>query len=156
MQSSVGVYLEPDQQVFVVVDGFSDLDEGNFTLTISDLGGPTSFVVDFMGLGANVVATPGQALTASVDYLASNGVSCPTCVHQVLFGLDETPISCEFSDLLFSTPTMFSQVVEFAAPLVPGVYSFYFNHHLEFNCQDALNNYNLDRGLPIGTVTVMP
>jgi hypothetical protein len=113
--------------------------------------------VDIDGQGPDATIYQGASFTVSLDYTIWNGASCPTCIAQIVLGIDDDGQDCAYSGLPGLEPGVSgSGTATLTAPSVNGTYEIRYSHELQLTCGLAVDNYdaNPPQGNVIGTITV--
>lgn len=102
--------------------------------------------------GNRITVKPGAALDMRFDYSVSNQLSCPGCITQVLWGIDNRYVGCIYN----GTPSVcpgsskgqYSQRIN--APAETGTYQVYVHPDQNYQCNPAAYKASI----PAGTIIV--
>jgi hypothetical protein len=122
-------------------------------------GGSTVSNVKLNNGTNNVAVAPGASVNLKLDYSVSNATFSQTAIQQIVIGIGTTPLGCAYNGIPSVCPqqTTGTYNLDFIAPTTPGNYAVYRKGDLQFNCQNAQNNFAGDPNkVQIGTVTVVP
>ncbi len=88
------------------------------------------------GINDTIVVSPGTVVSLDGNYSISNPTSCPTCIQQLIVGLDTVPVACIYDNIPDVCPNVssgtFSESI--TAPMDPGSYPIYVNNAFNFSC----------------------
>ena len=108
------------------------------------------------GGGSEAEVVPADGMTLELTYDASNSQSCPTCIRQLVSGLDGVSLDCAFNGIPpVGEPISGEASFTTRVPNKAGVYSLYSTNELQLNCDDALALYAQPDTAPIGTIQVL-
>ncbi|TAH44224.1 MAG: T9SS type A sorting domain-containing protein [Bacteroidetes bacterium] len=145
----------------------------NFSCTLSDYTGASGngamviavLIVECLpevnitlnGGGNTITVAPGTVITVGGDYTLSNPQSCPSCIQQLIIGVDTVPADCVYDGIPDVCPsqTIGTIASTITAPVDTGVYTIYANNPFNFSC--TLTDYtgmNGNNATAIGTITV--
>ncbi len=112
---------------------------------------PLTVTINMNGAGNAVSVNPGSQVNMQFNYSISNANSCPTCIDQILLGVENQYLGCIFSGVAKLCPSASTGTynVNWTAP-GSGTYRVYFNTSQEYECKPA--NYKQDHLL--GTIKV--
>ncbi len=109
--------------------------------------------VSLNGGGSTVTVPGGSPVTISVNYQIWNAYGCPTCITQIVVGLDTAPQFCAYDGIPGTYPGLTSGGSgTITAPTVSGTYQVTYKHDLQFFCGDAMTFFT--GGPSIGTIVV--
>ncbi len=145
----------------------------NFSCTLSDYSGatgnnaiaigtitvdcPPEVTIDMNGGGNNITVRPNDTVIVTGSYSLANPGSCPTCIQQLIIGIDTVAIGCVYDGIPSTCLTTSGGSINtgFSAPAAEGTYTLYANNPFNFGCD--LNDYTGATGnnaMVIGTLTV--
>ncbi len=92
----------------------------------------------------------GGTFTVKLDYKLTQLAGCPGCINQIVVGIytkgygPDAATACVYNGGASSCPnsTNGTQTVTINTPLTPGVYEIRAVRDLQFNCANALSNFN--------------
>jgi hypothetical protein len=92
----------------------------------------------------------------SFDFAVWNDASCPSCIDQLVVGLDSTSTYCAYDGIPAVYPgTNGSNGGNLTAPSSPGTYDVVVHQDLQFTCIDAINANAGFGSQVIGTINVV-
>lgn len=101
----------------------------------------------------SVVINPGDSISVSMDFRIWNQIDCPSCIDQIVIGLDSTALYCAYHGIPGLEPGQSaSNLYTFDAPNTPGTYTLYAYFAQQYSCSDALADYKPLKA--IGTLSV--
>lgn len=120
--------------------------------------------IDINGGRFGVHVSPGGTVTVQFIYVLWNQASCPTCIDQLVVGLDDggikTGYDCGYDGIPGAYPGTgpsysSSSPVTFSAPTSPGTYSIGIDLIQDYGCSLAIPSYGLIGSYSIlGTIIV--
>ncbi len=113
--------------------------------------------VSLNGGGSEIsVVDTGAMVEISLDYTLANGISCPSCIRQIVFGYENEAIECAYDGIPAVCPdsTTGNFTGTFTAPTEPGTYDIFWTDNFEFTCDDAKAAYPDKGKARIATITV--
>jgi hypothetical protein len=145
----------------------------NFGCTLSDYAGPFGnnavvvgvIIVECLpevnitlnGGGNTITVAPGTVINVGGDYSISNPSFCPTCIQQLIIGIDTVAATCIYDGIPDVCPNYTNGVITttVTAPSDTGVYTMYVNNPFNFSC--TLTDYTGAGGnfaQAVATITV--
>jgi len=93
------------------------------------------------------------------NYTISNDPSCPTCIQQLIIGVEAVPATCIYDNIPAVCPAFDAGPISttITAPAIAGTYTIYANNPYDFSC--TLGDYSGSSGnnaMAIGTLVVDP
>ncbi len=126
------------------------------TITVSTFSA-TITNVSIDGQGTEAVLVPNEPFVVTLDYNVTNSASCPTCIVQVVLGVDEDGQDCAYTGV----PPVFPGVdgsasVTLMAPNAITEIEIRQKLTLQFTCEGGVSNYDAapPTGSVLGTATV--
>lgn len=92
----------------------------------------------------SVTVSPGEQVTIELPYSLSNAEACPSCIRQIVIGVEEEAKYCAYSGIPVTCTdglTEGSDTSSFMAPMAPGRYVVYAFDAAHLSCDIALENY---------------
>jgi hypothetical protein len=86
------------------------------------------------GSNTLVAAVRGQSIQIAVNYTITQSSTCPSCIDQILIGLQTGPLGCVFDGIPSGTGTSGTGLLNITAPDAPGVYYVRFRYAQAFSC----------------------
>ncbi len=86
------------------------------------------------GSNTLVGAVQGQSIQIAVDYTITQSSTCPSCIDQILIGLQTGPLGCVFHGIPSGAGTSGTGILNITAPMTPGVYYLRFRYAQAFSC----------------------
>lgn len=114
---------------------------GTFTVPEPSAGAANvrNVIIDGQGESALIL---GAQFAVDLDYTIRNSTACPSCIAQLVLGIDGTGEDCAYNGIPPTAPgTSGSSSVMFTTPGTPGSYELRWTRDLQFGCNDAVVNY---------------
>ncbi|QRO01412.1 RICIN domain-containing protein [Archangium violaceum] len=89
------------------------------------------------GSNTLVGASRGQMIQVAVDYTITQISTCPSCIDQILIGLQTGPLGCVFDGIPSGSGTSGTGFLGITAPTTPGVYYLRFRYAQAFSCDTS-------------------
>lgn len=111
--------------------------------------------VDLNGHGNYVEVAPSEGIAVSLDYHIWDS-SCPSCIRQIVVGLDSEAKYCAYNGIPGVYPGQSgSDSDTITAPSTTGAYSLIAANDAQYSCNDAMNRYpQQTQQTTIGTIVV--
>jgi hypothetical protein len=105
--------------------------------------------------GGNGTVSPGATFPVSFDYSIWNDASCPSCIDQLVVGIDSTGQYCAYDGIPPLYPGVAgSSTGSLTAPVTPGIYQVVLHQDLQFSCSNAVTANGGFGYQVIGTIVV--
>lgn len=109
--------------------------------------------VQLNGGGSTVTVGPGQQVRISLDYQVWNQIDCPSCIDQIVIGIDTSARYCAYDSIPGTYPGVSGNNTNtINVPDAPGTYTLTAGGTQQYTCADAMRFYG--GGKPIGTIIV--
>jgi hypothetical protein len=89
------------------------------------------------GSNTLVGASRGQTIQIAVDYTLTQSSTCPSCIDQILIGLQNGPLGCVYDGIPSGSGTSGTGALAITAPTTPGVYYLRFRYAQAFSCDTS-------------------
>lgn len=108
----------------------------------------------FNNTSNNITVAPGAQFSVDLDYQIWSAVECPSCIDQLVIGLEGSGVYCAYNGIPGIYPGASGHDTNsLTAPTTPGTYPIGVHYDLQYSCNNALPNYG-SSDTTIGTITV--
>lgn len=120
-----------------IIDSLLVVDKNAFTSVVYDVNVNTTET-------NSATVTAGKQVSVTFDYAIWSSQNCPTCIDQIVIGLEDKALGCLYNGLPGGYPGDASEnkTFSFKAPSEPGAYTIKTIGTLQFSCQAAMDIYN--------------